>query len=149
MTVIPYVQVKILFVIFSVEKECVCVCVFLFFIKLHITVQSGPVLLVIPCYLYSSYLCPCVCVCVCVCVFCISLTSDRPQRATATLPSFLPVLMITINEDLTTFPRFSPYEFLSRSTLSTLNKLVNQSLNLTYSRSRDFRNSGYARFGYH
>ena len=35
-----------------------CVCVF---IKLHITTQSGPVILVI--------LCHCVCVCVCVCVF--------------------------------------------------------------------------------
>ena len=36
----------------------VCVCVF---IKLHITTQSGPVILVILCHSH--------CVCVCVCVF--------------------------------------------------------------------------------
>ena len=39
---------------------CVCVCVF---IKLHITAQSGLVILVILCHSR------CVCVCVCVCVF--------------------------------------------------------------------------------
>ena len=38
----------------------VCVCVF---IKLHITAQSGPVILVIICHSH----CVCVCVCVCVC----------------------------------------------------------------------------------
>ena len=47
---------------FSWVWRCVCVCVCVF-IKLHITAQSGLVILVI--------LCPwqCVCVCVCVCVF--------------------------------------------------------------------------------
>ena len=41
---------------------CVCVCVF---IKLHITTQSGPVILVIPCHSHwSSRGGMCVCVCV-------------------------------------------------------------------------------------
>ena len=43
----------------SDQTRGVCVCVF---IKLHITAQSGPVLLVIICHSH-------VCVCVCVCVF--------------------------------------------------------------------------------
>ena len=41
----------------STHVVCVCVCVCVF-IKLHITTQSGPVILVILCHL-----------CVCVCVF--------------------------------------------------------------------------------
>ena len=41
-----------------------CVCVF---IKLHITAQSGPVILVILCHSHWSF--HGVCVCVCVCVF--------------------------------------------------------------------------------
>ena len=41
-----------------------CVCVYVcVFIKLHITTQSGPAILVILCHSV------CVCVCVCVCVF--------------------------------------------------------------------------------
>ena len=42
----------------------VCVCVF---IKLHITAQSGPVILVIICHLHWSSQGGIVCVCVCVC----------------------------------------------------------------------------------
>ena len=38
-----------------------CVCVVCVFIKLHITAQSGPVILVILCH--SLYVCVCVCVC--------------------------------------------------------------------------------------
>ena len=48
---------------------CVCVCVF---IKLHITAQSGPVILVILCHSHWSSqggINVCMCVCVCVCVF--------------------------------------------------------------------------------
>ena len=42
---------------------CVCAhaCVYVF-IELHITAQSGPVILVVLCH-------SCVCVCVCVCVY--------------------------------------------------------------------------------
>ena len=47
---------------------CVWVCVF---VKLHITAQSGPVILVILCHSFWSSQGggQCVCVCVCVCVF--------------------------------------------------------------------------------
>ena len=44
----------------------VCVCVF---IKLHITTQSGPVILVILCHSHCVCACVSVCVSVCVCVF--------------------------------------------------------------------------------
>ena len=64
---------------------CVCVCVYVcVFIKLHITAQSGPVILAILCHSHRSskggindtscYVCVCVClsVCVCLCV-CVSV----------------------------------------------------------------------------
>ena len=62
---------------------CVCVCVF---IKLHITAQSGPVILVILCHSHWSSqgrindvcvgVCVFVfvCVCVCVCVYLLNCT---------------------------------------------------------------------------